>query len=227
MATPSWVSPVKSTGKALREAVADRSGPTSNTLAVIRQLLERPDLDVNDSNRNGKSAIHFAAQLRSDTEVLALLLESKADVNATTHRGHTPLIYAAGRSRSNVVTYLLDHGANAATWTVNGDSAVSMGRNKGLPEDILLRLEANLQTSSQRRDFRGDERALAAQAEHRLHCVACRRRAEASQTHEGIGQPGPPSPVEAAATELAAVLRATARESTAALTAALLLRIQP
>ena len=57
-------------------------------------------------NRNGKCAVHFAAQLRSDTDVLTLLLDSKADVNQATHRGHTPLIYAAGRKRLNVIDFL-------------------------------------------------------------------------------------------------------------------------
>ena len=79
-------------GKKLREAVADRSGPTSNALANINAMLA-PETEsdvskiVNDANRNDKRPIHFAAQLRSDTEVLARLIALKADVNASTHRG--------------------------------------------------------------------------------------------------------------------------------------------
>ena len=78
----------------------------SATVAAVERLLANPDVDVNDENRNGKRAIHFAAQLRSDTEVLTMLINASADVNAATHRGHTPLIYAAGRSRANVVELL-------------------------------------------------------------------------------------------------------------------------
>ena len=130
--------------KQLREAAADRSGPTSDTLVVLRGLLATDGIDVNAANRNGKKAVHFAAQLRSDTEVLALLVEAGADVNSATHRGHTPLIYAAGRGRANVVTFLLDHGADAATWTVHGASALDFGRKSGLPTELIERLEANL-----------------------------------------------------------------------------------
>lgn len=91
--------------KQLRDACADRSGPTNDAIAEIARLL-KSGADVHMPNRNGKCAVHFAAQLRGDTEVLALLLDAKADINQATHRGHTPLIYAAGRRRLNVIDYL-------------------------------------------------------------------------------------------------------------------------
>lgn len=154
--------------KRLRAVVADRSCPTAATCEAVRGLLAE-HLDVNIANRNDKTAIHFTAQLRSDTEVLGLLVAAKADVNVTTARGHTPLIYAAGRGRANVVEFLLDHGADAATWTVQGDCAVSMGRRKGLPPELLARLQANQKASSMRREFKDSPRAIRAQAEHRRH----------------------------------------------------------
>ena len=96
---------VELASKHLRDACADRSGPTSDTVAEITRLLES-GANVNMPNRNGKCAVHFTAQLRSDTDVLTLLLDAKADVNQATHRGHTPLIYAAGRKRLNVIDFL-------------------------------------------------------------------------------------------------------------------------
>ena len=101
-------------GKRLRDACSDRSGPTFNAMDAVTELLALEACDVNNANRNGKTAIHHTAQLRSDTEVLALLVSSRADVNVATHRGHTPLIYAAGRGRTEVVRFLLAHGADAA-----------------------------------------------------------------------------------------------------------------
>eukprot|EP00966_Prymnesium_polylepis_P118909 2748452-Prymnesium_polylepis.1 len=200
-------------GKKLRDACADRSGPIVSSLEEVKRLLA-DGADVNDANRNGKRAVHFAAQLRSDTEVLALLVAATADINVATHRGHTPLIYASGRCRNEVVEFLLDHGADAATWTVNGDCAVSMGRNKGLRPDVFARLEANQRASTSPRDFRGDERAILAQQEHARTCSCCQRRLQA--------QYGIPPPLEAAAAELAAELGAAASESSEALSAALL-----
>lgn len=75
-------------------------------------------------------------------QVLALLIEAKADVNAATHRGHTPLIYASGRVRNEAAEMLLENGADAATWTVTGVCAAQMGRNKGLRPDLVERIEA-------------------------------------------------------------------------------------
>jgi hypothetical protein len=163
-------------GKRLREASADRSGPTSSALDECRRLLAMEHADVNDANRNGKRALHFAAQLRADTDVLELLIAAKADVNAATHRGHTPLIYASGRGRAFTVRCLLENGADAACWTVQGVCCVSMGRKKGLPEELLAELEANQACSPNPRDFRGDERAMRAQQEHYRHCACCRRK---------------------------------------------------
>ena len=65
-------------GKRLREACADRSGPTAVVaLPVLRQLLALPNCDVNYPNQNGKAAIHFACQLRSATDVLTLLIAAQ------------------------------------------------------------------------------------------------------------------------------------------------------
>ena len=81
--------------------------PTEDAVTEIKRLIGA-GADIHLPNRNGKCAVHFAAQLRCDTEVLALLLDSKANINQATHRGHTPLIYAAGRRRVNVVEFLYD-----------------------------------------------------------------------------------------------------------------------
>jgi len=203
----------ESLGKALRTAAADRSGPNSVALDAVQRLLATDGVRVNEPNRNGKCAVHFAAQLRCDTEVLKLLVEAKADVNAATHRGHTPLIYAAGRGRINVVEFLLDHGADAATWTVQGDNAISMGRKRGLPAELMARMEASLATSTNHREFKDDPRAQAAQEEHARNCSCCRRQ---------MLQNGEVPPMEVEIAELAVTLGAAAAESIDALSAALL-----
>ena len=50
-----------------------------------------------------------------------------ADPNVSTRRGHTALIFAAGRYRDEVVKLLLAHGALVKVRVVTGETAMSMG----------------------------------------------------------------------------------------------------
>ena len=62
-------------------------------------------------------------QMRDDEECAGIceaLVEQGADVNATTRRGHTALIFAAGRGRTAIVRSLLALGANPRVMTVTG-----------------------------------------------------------------------------------------------------------
>ena len=138
---------------------------------------------VSAGNRNQKAAIHFAAQMRSDDDCLTMcraLIERGAAVNATTLRGHTALIFAAGRGRDTAVRFLLAHGAKARVMTVTGHSAAQMGKGR-LSPDTQAQLElAEATEATEWHDFRSDARALDAQAEHVHHCPSCRAKAAAA-----------------------------------------------
>ena len=172
--------------------------------------------DVNVVNRNGKGPVHFAAQWCSNTEVMALLLENGADVNAATHRGHTPLIYAAGRQRVETIEFLLSHGADAATWTVQGVCVVSMSKSQGLPSELITRLEASQRASSNPREFKDDPRAQSVQQEWRRLNSSRLRRQEASRSARN------PPAMDPEVIKLAFNLGRAASESTTTLSAALL-----
>eukprot|EP00935_MAST-01C_sp_MAST-1C-sp1_P001123 g1123.t1 len=129
---------------------------------------------VRCANRNAKAALHFAAQFFPDEQVVELLIECGAEVNACTRRGHTPLIFACGRARDAHVRLLLANGARTAVMTVNGDTAARQGQGR-LSEDTmrLLRLAEASEDPSALRDFRQDPEAIAAQIEHAAHCTHC------------------------------------------------------
>lgn len=138
---------------------------------------------VSAGNRNEKAPIHFAAQMRTDDDCVTMckaLIDRGATVNATTLRGHTPLIFAAGRGRDTAVRFLLAHGANARVMTVTGHSAAQMGKGRLSPETQAQLELAESTQASEWRDFRDDARALDAQAEHVLHCPSCRAKAAAA-----------------------------------------------
>ena len=56
-------------------------------------------------------AIHHAAR-NGDTEIVRLLIEAGADVNAANPRGHTVLYCAGGHGHLDSVKLLLDNGAD-------------------------------------------------------------------------------------------------------------------
>mmetsp|Transcript_126859 Transcript_126859/g.224832 ORF Transcript_126859/g.224832 Transcript_126859/m.224832 type:complete len:678 (+) Transcript_126859:35-2068(+) len=154
----------------------------THPLELLKQHLEqwRTDHDIepcdyiNLGNSQGKTPLHFAAQLRDDG-LAEYLLSLRADPNMTTVRGHTALVYASGRGRSEMVLNLLEAGARARVRVVSGDTALSMGATHGLDEAALKSLrEAESQETDPWLDFTQDERAIQAQADHILakpHCA--------------------------------------------------------
>jgi ankyrin repeat protein len=52
------------------------------------------------------------------------LVEAGADINATTHRGATPLYVASQKGHVSIVEYLLEHGANVNSRFQNGFTPV-------------------------------------------------------------------------------------------------------
>jgi hypothetical protein len=108
------------------------------------------------------------------------LLERGADVNATTLRGHTALIFASGRGRDAAVRYLLANGANPKIMTVTGHSAALMGTGRLSPDTQALLELAEATEPSEWQDFRHDDKALDAQAEHVHSCPSCRAKAAAA-----------------------------------------------
>lgn len=116
--------------------------------AKVRQLI-RQGLDVNASQADGMSALHWAAQ-RGDAASAQMLVYAGGRVDALTRNGnYTPLHLAAREGRGSVVQVLLANDANplAATSTGgatalhfaagHGDSlSVQALLDKGTPVDI-------------------------------------------------------------------------------------------
>ena len=63
--------------------------------ALVRALCLHADF-INLGNRNKKTALMFASQLKRGEELVAYLLSQGADPNVSTRRGHTAIVYAAG-----------------------------------------------------------------------------------------------------------------------------------
>jgi hypothetical protein len=78
-------------------------------------------LKLVDKEKN--NALHHLAENGVEPEIVRYLISSGIDVNAVNKEGRTPLMIAAYNSRSEVVTTLLESGANPSSTTRDGKSA--------------------------------------------------------------------------------------------------------
>jgi ankyrin repeat protein len=88
--------------------------------ARVRALLSRNRSLATAADGRGDQPIHHAAR-NGDTEIVRLLVEHGADVNAMNPRRHTVLYCAAGHGHVDTTQLLLDAGADAdAKFTDDG-----------------------------------------------------------------------------------------------------------
>lgn len=89
------------------------------------KLLLEADCDVGLKDRNGRTALHHAA----DVVVVNLLLKMSADLNLQDLQGETPLIRAARCGRPKVVRHLLGLGADRNVRNTCGETALQLARS--------------------------------------------------------------------------------------------------
>jgi ankyrin repeat protein len=135
--TPAWTPAEEELHRALQGAEPVR----------IRELLAA-GANVNARNVLGGNALHVAANYRGDVEVMRMILDKGADVNAVNGDGHTPLLLALrhghyrhegkGERLLAVAGLLLSRGASAKIAGASGELPVSAAMDP--PNLPLIRL---------------------------------------------------------------------------------------
>ena len=106
----------------------------SGDLASLEKLL-KVDVDLNEKNSAGLTALHIASQKGNQT-IVDLLLATGADTNAQDNEGRTPLQIASENNNTKIMSQLVQFGADITLADRNGRSPASITINK--PVNQLL-----------------------------------------------------------------------------------------
>jgi hypothetical protein len=101
--------------------------------AVARQLIAR-DADI---NKPGWAPLHYAAT-NGHTDIMQLLLDGYAYIDASAPNGATPLMMAAEFGNIAAVQLLLDAGADATLKNRLGQTALDYARRGNRPDAIKV-----------------------------------------------------------------------------------------
>lgn len=99
-------------------------------LYYVQKMLALPGIDVQATDREGWTALHWASWSGMPQTVLALL-NAGARVNQTEGNEFTPLMLAAMRGNSRTVTELLKNGADPALKNAFGKVALELAVEDG------------------------------------------------------------------------------------------------
>lgn len=98
-------------------------------LWYVQALMAQPGIDLNMRDRDGFTALHWAAW--SDMPECAFaLIKGGMDVNAAENNGYTPLMLAALRGNMLTVQLLLEMGADPAAKNADGKTALDLATAK-------------------------------------------------------------------------------------------------
>ena len=122
--------------------VDHKSASQTCALTEIAKELIRAGANVNEtfkvSRIGDETPIHFAISHNLSDELIDLLIEYGADINATTKLLETPLVYAVQYSRLYVIKRLISCGARIDIKSTSGCTLLHIACQSELADDILL-----------------------------------------------------------------------------------------
>ncbi|MDB5775051.1 MAG: hypothetical protein JWP38_1184 [Herbaspirillum sp.] len=114
-------------------------------VGAVKALLEKGA----EVNRPGWTALHYASTI-GNNDIVALLLDASAYIDAESPNGTTPIMMAAGGGHILTVKLLLDEGADATLKNREGMTAIDFARKAGY-KDIVEGLTYRLNKAGQPR----------------------------------------------------------------------------
>lgn len=110
-------------GKTPLMAAIENKSP--NSINIIKLLLSHPKINLETRNNNIWTALHEAA-LENRADIIKLLLDHGADIDAKDGGGSTALMLAAESNKEDAVEALLRYGASTHIKTRRGETALML-----------------------------------------------------------------------------------------------------
>lgn len=125
----------------IQAEVRNKKGESALMLCAIRgdlamaKLLIEHDADV---NKTGWTPLHYAASgtSQNQVEMVRLLLDNAAYIDAASPNGSTPLMMAAMYGRSDVLKVLIEEGADASLRNEKGLTAIDFAQQVGRTANV-------------------------------------------------------------------------------------------
>src|SRR5262245_63633499 len=137
-------------------------------LKAVRTLV-RQAVDVNATQPDGMTALHWAVQ-RRDLPMMNALLAAGAKHDLTNRTGASPLYLAATNGDAAGIARLLDAGEDAnAVLTAEGETVLMLASQTGSTDAVRTLLDSGADPNTQK--LRGTDAMMAAAADRRATCV--------------------------------------------------------
>jgi ankyrin repeat protein len=153
---------------------------------AVRALLKQGG-DVNASQGDGMTALHWAAS-NNDADLAAMLIHAGANVRAATRiNGYTPLLLAAKAGHAPVIRTLLERGADPTATSVSGTSPLMLAAAAGSVDAATVLLDAGADINA-KESARGQTAIMFAAAYNRVPVVRllAQRGADVSATSKVV-----------------------------------------
>jgi len=114
----------------------------------VRKLLEKSKRSANERDSHGNTPLHWAAQRYFSSDIMRVLLEYRANINAKNSAGEIPLSLAVASDEFENVEFLIENGANVNTIDKYGENLFFSARNSNILRLLIQRgLDINSRNS--------------------------------------------------------------------------------
>ena len=122
--------------------VTGNDGHTCLTIAAwnghtetVRYVLFLPEVEVDHANHKGCTALHWAAD-NNHTDVLQVLIDAGADIEARDNTGYSPLLIACRSGSLDTVKLLVRAGAGVRVTNNDGHTCLTIAASRGHTETV-------------------------------------------------------------------------------------------